>query len=750
MACRDESEETIMRKNEKRRALAAMFKSYIIVLSLLAAILPGGFASASEVGQVESGLGSAKLGNIFADGEAARITHSLTNKADKNINVTVKYRLYNSDGSLAEEYSPDNINLMPKEKKEIGFTLENMERFDIYNLECTLTEQCEGSAAETHIYNESVSRAMRPKKENKSFGACQQLSVSRGNAADAAVSMEAAGLSMLRDDVSWSEYDTEEKRAKNLPVLKERISVLKERGISYLALLWNTSKKPMSDGGNVPSTEKELEAWEKYCGMMAAELKGYTDYFEIWNEFNLDLFNTKNQPPEVYVEILKRSYRAIKEANPNAVIVAASPSEVDLEFLEDIFKLGALQYTDVIGVHPYDWTGQFREGRYVETMKAAQELMKKYGRVLPLWNTELGFGTCLADERYGHTREEQCAAIVRAYILNKSNKLAEKWIYYMFTDMDNPNDGEACFGLVNCWANKELKDWGAKESFLAVSALNSLIGEDSEVVGAYEDYNTREYAVNFYNSDMKKNVLTMESFNKTTQMTFYLGCSSVDILDMYGNKTETVSSENGVYTFDVGLKPIYAVGNFSGDISKFGYKSSIYSWQENITKDNFLTGIGKDGGSWGSNSGNEIEFDSAESAILLENGGKENAGEYEFFSIDMGNAISNGRLGLSFKFKSNGSYFGVIFDGADKEKSYVALGINPWGDWNDGPAGKKWTGKISTGSFPWGGNFLTESNELGQLSDDGFGSWLTVEISAMPKNKRYSLSIKKEDGSVIV
>ena len=120
MACRDESEETIMRKNEKRRALVAMFKSYIIVLSLLAAILPGGFASASEVGQVESGLGSAKLGNIFADGEAARITHSLTNKADKNINVTVKYRLYNSDGSLAEEYSPDNINLMPKEKKEIG------------------------------------------------------------------------------------------------------------------------------------------------------------------------------------------------------------------------------------------------------------------------------------------------------------------------------------------------------------------------------------------------------------------------------------------------------------------------------------------------------------------------------------------------------------------------------------------------------------------------------------------------------
>lgn len=513
---------------------------------------------------IASEIGSEKLGNIFDSGEAVKINHALRNKADKAVGALMEYKLYNSKSNLADEHS-ESMDFSPLEEKAVEFTLNNMNEFDIYRLECTLTEWYKDNPEEkkTHIYEESVSRAMLPKKGNPDLGACQQLSISRGSAEEVAASMEAAGLTMLRDDVSWSTYDTPEKKAENLPALKERINVLKEHGINFLALLWNNAQKTMSDGGNVPSTAEELDAWEEYCKMMASELKGYTDYFEIWNEYNINMFNTSNQPPEVYVELLKRAYRAIKAENPNAVIIGGCPSEVDLVFLENIFKLGALQYMDVVSVHPYDWTGQFREGRYVKSMTSVKELMEKYGKVLPLWNTELGFGTCLADKRYGHTREEQCAAIVRGYILNKSNKIADMWTYYMYTDMDKPNDGEACFGLVNCWTNEKLTDFGAKESFLATSALNSLAGAGSEVVGSFEDYNTREYAVNFYNADLGKNVLVMESFDKSVLMNFYLGCESVDLLDMYGNKMATVSSVDGTYSFNVGLAPTYAIGNFT-------------------------------------------------------------------------------------------------------------------------------------------------------------------------------------------
>ena len=80
----------------------------------------------------------------------------------------------------------------------------------------------------------------------------------------------------------------EEEKAENLPILKERIEILKSHGVNYLALLWNNALKTMSDGGNVPVTDEELDEWEEYCALMARELKGYTDYFEIWNEWGAE------------------------------------------------------------------------------------------------------------------------------------------------------------------------------------------------------------------------------------------------------------------------------------------------------------------------------------------------------------------------------------------------------------------------------------------------------------------------------
>ena len=513
---------------------------------------------------LDSDLKSTKIGNIFGADEDMEIRHNLRNKSDKNISAAMQYKLYDSKERLVEEHS-ETADFDPKEEKTVGFKLNNLNTFDIYRIECSLSEWYADKPDEkkAHTYEESVTRAMLPAKGNPGFGACQQIANGRGTPEDVGASMQSAGLTMLRDDVVWGRFDTEEEKAENLPILKERIEILKSHGVNYLALLWNNALKTMSDGGNVPVTDEELDEWEEYCALMARELKGYTDYFEIWNEYNIKTFNTSYQPPEAYVELLKRAYKAIKKENPNAVVAGGSPSEVDLVFLENIFKLGALNYMDVLSIHPYDWSGQFREGRYVKNMTAAQELMDKYKRRLPIWNTELGFGTCLTDKRYGHTREEQCAAIVRGWILNKSTKLVDMWTYYMYTDMDNPTDGESCFGMVNRWSNEKLTDYGAKESFLAVSAMNSMVGADAEVADSFENYTAREYAVNFYNSSMQKNVLVMESYDKSVQMSFYLGCNEVDLLDMYGNKMATISSQNGVYSFNVGMVPMYAVGKFN-------------------------------------------------------------------------------------------------------------------------------------------------------------------------------------------
>ena len=171
---------------------------------------------------------------------------------------------------------------------------------------------------------------------------------------------------------------------------------------------------------------------------------------------------------------------------------------------------------------------------------------------------------------------------------------------------------------------------------------------------------------------------------------------------------------------------------------------TLYSWRPDVNADNVWGGgLAKNGGTWDS-AIYDVEFSQAESAICFNKTG------YEYFSLDLGEEITKGEVNLSLDFKTNGAYFGVILDnGGGKDNSTAALTIDPWGEWNSGPVGKNLTGKIAYGKFPWGATKITESNELGQHKDDGFGAWLTAEISARPKTQKYDLCIKAQNGDVI-
>lgn len=171
---------------------------------------------------------------------------------------------------------------------------------------------------------------------------------------------------------------------------------------------------------------------------------------------------------------------------------------------------------------------------------------------------------------------------------------------------------------------------------------------------------------------------------------------------------------------------------------------NIYTWQENA-EGIWTGGLEKNGGSWNGYAENDVEFDDAEKAIKFIGKG------YKYFSCGTGGTIEKGQLDISLKFKTNGDYFGIILDGGGGESnSTVATTVHPWGSWNNGPTGKNLTGQITVNAFPWNGRVLTESNELGQHTDSGFGEWLTVKISARPSEKKYDLTVETQSGETIV
>ena len=225
----------------------------------------------------------------------------------------------------------------------------------------------------------------------------------------------------------------------------------------------------------------------------------------------------------------------------------------DIPFFEHVFAANGLNYMDVLGLHPYDWSGHFDTQKLVNECNQLKELMRKYGEEKPIWWTEFGFGA-----RY--TLEEQRNNLVMMYALQECYDLAETSYQFRFQDDLRIGVEEAKWGLI--WSYEDLgRENGAKPSYLGICAMNNLIGANAEAKGAIKDGTT--YAFRFYNKKMGKDVAVLAGEYDAQYMTIRLGTNALDVYDVYGNKLAPVASEDGVYGFSINKEPIYVTGNFT-------------------------------------------------------------------------------------------------------------------------------------------------------------------------------------------
>jgi len=96
--------------------------------------------------------------------------------------------------------------------------------------------------------------------------------------------------------------------------------------------------------------------------------KGRVRHFIIWNEPNISFeWGYRPVDPEGYTRLLKVAYSRAKEANPEALILAAGLAPTlapegsewgmsDLEYLQRMYDAGAKDYFDMMAIHAYGWT----------------------------------------------------------------------------------------------------------------------------------------------------------------------------------------------------------------------------------------------------------------------------------------------------------------------------------------------------------------------------------------------------------
>ncbi len=139
-------------------------------------------------------------------------------------------------------------------------------------------------------------------------------------------------------------------------------AVVNEAQYRKLKLIARISKPPYwaltpSD----PQSPFDLKALASFCHDLAARYKGQIAGYQVWNEPNLAREWEGRLPnPAGYVAMLRACYTAIKQADPDAIVISAGLATTgtysaiampDEQFLTEMYRAGFSAYYDVLGLH---------------------------------------------------------------------------------------------------------------------------------------------------------------------------------------------------------------------------------------------------------------------------------------------------------------------------------------------------------------------------------------------------------------
>jgi len=152
----------------------------------------------------------------------------------------------------------------------------------------------------------------------------------------------------------------------------------------------------------------ELADYENFVKLVAQRYRGRVRAYIIWNEPNLAI-EWGGQPPDpvAFTTLLTAGYNAVKEHDPNALVVAAGLAPTNSNnaaamderlFLRAMYRAGAADYFDVLAAHPYSF-GQppsepARDNQHPAFGRLAElrAIMAENGDAhKPVWITEMGW-----------------------------------------------------------------------------------------------------------------------------------------------------------------------------------------------------------------------------------------------------------------------------------------------------------------------------------------------------------------------
>ncbi|NDJ35025.1 MAG: glycoside hydrolase family 5 protein [Chloroflexi bacterium] len=321
-----------------------------------------------------------------------------------------------------------------------------------------------------------------PPREDDSFGYGIQARLELVTE-DTLNRVEELGMNWVKQQLRWADLEPVQGEA-NWDVLADIFGAASQRGVRVMVNVvaapeWASS--PASGEGDRPPADPATYA--AYVGELASRHSGQIHAIEIWNEPNLRREWVTDRPlsSQEYMELLIPAVEAIREADPNIIIISAAlaPTGVndgnnainDVQYLQELIDAGLLDYVDCVGAHhngynippdvAYDagftdasavFQGPFANPHpswsFYSTLRGYRDVIVASGYDTPLCVTEFGWPSVEGMEgepresfefAYDNSLEEQAEHIVAAY--QQMYDWGFVWLAFLFNLDYSPKAG---------------------------------------------------------------------------------------------------------------------------------------------------------------------------------------------------------------------------------------------------------------------------------------------------------------------
>lgn len=234
-------------------------------------------------------------------------------------------------------------------------------------------------------------------------------------------SIDELGMTWAKQQIEWALYEPSA-GAVNWAPIDEMVDAMDGAGLN---ILLSVSSAPgwARDSDQEKGPPTDYKTYANFVGQLASRYKGRVAAYEIWNEQNLRReWNTpKGISAASYVEMLRLAYTAIKEVDPEAIVVTGGLAPTgfndgvnaidDRVYLRQMYAAGVAEYSDAIGAHPNGWANPpdsmcCRNNRpavpgwddhpsffFKQTLSDYREIMVQNGDSgTYIWATEFGWG----------------------------------------------------------------------------------------------------------------------------------------------------------------------------------------------------------------------------------------------------------------------------------------------------------------------------------------------------------------------